>query len=450
MNALDVVRAWQAAVSGGDVDRACALSAPDIEVGGPGGTARGHQLVREWIARTGIELQPQRMFRRGELVVVEHRATWKLPDGSAGTKTIGTVFRVTGSLVAGVTRYDSLDQALNASAMTEADAIRELERVDVSRSVFDIHRDLSISTRARKPGPPVRIDGMTVGIETVTHDAPHAGEVHPDGDEILYIGSGRMRLQCDSNPDAPLELGPGDACIVPKGEWHRLSVVEPALLVHITPGPRGEYRPLKTAVGHHERMFRHEHAHKLDDPDREKWLPSAAIVQQLGLRPGMTVADIGAGTGYFAIPMAHAVAPGGKVFAVDMQPEMLDRLRARLQPGLPVVLVEGEATGTTLADHGVDLALYANVWHEFDDRAAALSEAARILKPGARIAILDWRPDVEQPPGPALEHRIAVADVEATLRTHGWKSEASRMVGSYSDLVVARPERHPARTESIE
>ncbi len=187
----------------------------------------------------------------------------------------------------------------------------------------------------------------------------------------------------------------------------------------------------------HERMFRHEHAHKLDDPEREKWLPSLVVVQQLGLRPGTSVADIGAGTGYFAIPMARAVAPGGHVFAVDMQPEMLDRLRARLEPGVPVVLVEGEAARTTLTDHGVDLAFYANVWHEFDDQAAVIAEAARILRPGGRIAILDWRPDVEQPPGPPLEHRIAAADVEGALRRGGWSVEAPRTIGMFSYLALA-------------
>jgi mannose-6-phosphate isomerase-like protein (cupin superfamily) len=121
--------------------------------------------------------------------------------------------------------------------------MNKIECVDVSRFILDIHRDLSVSTRARKPGPPERMDGMTVGIELITEDAPHDGEMHPDGDEILYLASGRMRLTGDSDPHVTIELGPGDACIVPKGEWHRLSVVEPALLVHITPGPRGEHRP---------------------------------------------------------------------------------------------------------------------------------------------------------------------------------------------------------------
>jgi hypothetical protein len=68
----------------------------------------------------------------------------------------------------------------------------KIERVDVARNVLDVHRDLSVSARVRKPGPPERIDGMTVGIQTVTQDAPHGGEMHPDGDEILHVISGRV------------------------------------------------------------------------------------------------------------------------------------------------------------------------------------------------------------------------------------------------------------------
>ncbi len=115
--------------------------------------------------------------------------------------------------------------------------------VDASHSSFDIHRDFSVSTRERQAGPPVRIDGVTVGIVTMEHDAPHGGEVHPDGDEILYVISGRLRVVGDSDPAHPLELGPGAACIVKKGEWHKVDVLEKTRLLHITPGPNGDHRP---------------------------------------------------------------------------------------------------------------------------------------------------------------------------------------------------------------
>jgi quercetin dioxygenase-like cupin family protein len=116
--------------------------------------------------------------------------------------------------------------------------------VDVSRYLFDIHRDLSVTTRAQRPGPPTRIDGMTVGIVTIENDAPHRGEVHPDGDEILYVVSGSLRVTGESEPDASIELHAGEACIVPKGEWHRVHVLEKTQLVHITPGPNSDHRPL--------------------------------------------------------------------------------------------------------------------------------------------------------------------------------------------------------------
>ncbi len=184
-------------------------------------------------------------------------------------------------------------------------------------------------------------------------------------------------------------------------------------------------------------MFRHENAHKLDDPERHKWMPTEPVLRRIGLRPGMRVADVGAGTGYFAIPMAQAVMPNGEVLAVEVQSQMLDRMRARLEPGLPIALVEGEATRTTLPAASVDVVLLANVWHEIDDRAAALTEASRILRPAGRIAILDWRTDVERPPGPPHDHRIAADDVTAMLASHGWAVECAEPIGTFSYLIVA-------------
>lgn len=119
-----------------------------------------------------------------------------------------------------------------------------IERVDADACAFDIHRDLRVEARVRKPGPPERIDGMTVGIVTMSHDAPHGGEVHPDGDEILYVISGRVRVTGDSAPEGALELGPGEACIVRAGEWHLVNILERTQLLHVTPGPRGDHRPL--------------------------------------------------------------------------------------------------------------------------------------------------------------------------------------------------------------
>jgi ubiquinone/menaquinone biosynthesis C-methylase UbiE len=185
-------------------------------------------------------------------------------------------------------------------------------------------------------------------------------------------------------------------------------------------------------------MFRHEHAHKLDDAERRQWLPPDDVVERLAVHSGMRVADIGAGTGYFALPLARAVGPLGTVFAVDVQPEMLDKLRSKLEASLPVQLVTGEATRTTLGDGSVDLAFLANVWHEIDERSAALVELARIVRPGGRVAILDWRADVESPSGPPIAHRIAAAEVERTLSKANWELvRPTQEIGPYHYLVIA-------------
>ncbi len=119
-----------------------------------------------------------------------------------------------------------------------------ISRVDASRFSFDIHRDLSVTPHERQPGPPQRMDGMTLGIIRMTESAPHGGEIHPDGDEILYVISGRVRVTSDSGTAEGLELGAGDACIVQRGEWHKVTVLEETELLHVTPGPNGDHRPL--------------------------------------------------------------------------------------------------------------------------------------------------------------------------------------------------------------
>ncbi|MCB9759461.1 MAG: cupin domain-containing protein [Alphaproteobacteria bacterium] len=117
-----------------------------------------------------------------------------------------------------------------------------IPRIDLSNTQLDIRRDFAITARARQPGPPRRVDGMTLGLVTMTADAPHGGEVHPDGDEALLVISGRLRVIGDSFPDAPVELGPGEGCVIPRGEWHVVQVIEPATFLHATPGPNGDHR----------------------------------------------------------------------------------------------------------------------------------------------------------------------------------------------------------------
>lgn len=189
-----------------------------------------------------------------------------------------------------------------------------------------------------------------------------------------------------------------------------------------------------------DRVFKHTHAHKLEDPERLKWLPPAAVLSRLHLPHGGRIADVGAGTGYFSIPIARAIGEDGKVFAVDVQQEMLDKLRGKLeQADSPqnISLHLGAASQLPVADDSVDLAFYANIWHELDDQDAALREAIRVARPKGKIAILDWRSDRESPPGPPQEHRISAETIVAFLQTHGCHQVSCYNVGQYGYIVTA-------------
>jgi len=121
-------------------------------------------------------------------------------------------------------------------------------------SVANIGRDGSMTITSAPPGPPRRIDGYTIGaIPLIDGPGPHGGEVHPDGDEFLYVVSGTMELILDDGDERAVGvetrilLQSGDAYVVPRGLWHRVESVEPSYLIHATPGPNGGHRPRKSA-----------------------------------------------------------------------------------------------------------------------------------------------------------------------------------------------------------
>jgi len=194
--------------------------------------------------------------------------------------------------------------------------------------------------------------------------------------------------------------------------------------------------------GHHvhQRRLRPEDAHKLERPERARWLPPDELLDRIGIGAGMVVADVGAGTGYFALPIARRVGERGRVVAVDASPDMLELLRAKLDDDpLAVELVHGEAERTGVADACADVVLFVNVWHEVDDRGAAAGEAGRLLRSGGRRVVVDWRDDASGPPGPPADHRLGMAAVETELRGWGWNVQAAEHIGEFSYLVIASP-----------
>jgi ubiquinone/menaquinone biosynthesis C-methylase UbiE len=185
-----------------------------------------------------------------------------------------------------------------------------------------------------------------------------------------------------------------------------------------------------------DKIFDVARAAQLDGPERADSLPSADVVAALKISESDIIGDIGAGTGYFAIPMAR-VAAKGKVYAVDLQRGMLQILQSKVSGLENLQLVEAGGEATTLGVNSCDLAFYANVWHEFEQRDKVIEEAIRILKSTGRIAILDWRPDVERISGPPLHHRVSISQVSSELAAAGLTVFSSENIGRYSWLVQA-------------
>jgi mannose-6-phosphate isomerase-like protein (cupin superfamily) len=119
---------------------------------------------------------------------------------------------------------------------------------DPSKQVVGLASTGEACFMVRTDGPPRRIDGYTVGAPIVTQDPPHGGEMHPDGDELLYVVSGRFNVSLELDAERrEVELRSGEALVVPAGVWHLVALQERGQLVHITPGPGGEHRPLPAA-----------------------------------------------------------------------------------------------------------------------------------------------------------------------------------------------------------
>lgn len=181
----------------------------------------------------------------------------------------------------------------------------------------------------------------------------------------------------------------------------------------------------------------------LDRPEREEEEQPDKALQAIGIRRGMVVADVGAGSGVMSFKMAKLIGSSGKVYAVDIQPEMLEILRARAKENkiTNVETVLGTDRDPKLPASTLDLILLVDVYHEFSHPQEMVDRMREALKPNGRLVLLEYRK--EDPSIPIRpEHKMSVAEVKAELEPEGLQFDQVIEVLPRQHILIFRPRKN--------
>jgi ubiquinone/menaquinone biosynthesis C-methylase UbiE len=180
---------------------------------------------------------------------------------------------------------------------------------------------------------------------------------------------------------------------------------------------------------------------RLESSQRAEWQKPDEVVRALALRPGQTACDVGAGPGYFTLRLARAVGAGGKVYAVDVEPRLIEALRRRLDSAriTNVTPLLAPPEDPTLPDAACDVVLIVDTYHHFPDGRAYLRRLRRALRPGGRVVNIDYdkRPT---PVGPPLDHRISRDDFLKEARSAGYRLREEVGFLPHQYFLVLEPE----------
>ena len=174
------------------------------------------------------------------------------------------------------------------------------------------------------------------------------------------------------------------------------------------------------AAAQHARLFPPEDLGLLEGPDRDAYQRPDQIMDALQIGEGSVVADLGAGGGWFTVRLARRVGPNGRVFAEDIQPQMIDAIKRRMErEGLRnVQAVLGTPVDPGVPAASLDAALMVDAYHEFEQPVTLLRNVARALKPTGLIGIVNYKKDGGGP-GPDMEARVDAEKVIADARAAG-------------------------------
>ena len=170
----------------------------------------------------------------------------------------------------------------------------------------------------------------------------------------------------------------------------------------------------------HARLFPPEDLGLLEGPDRDAWQRPDQVMDVLQIGEGSVVADLGAGGGWFTMRLSRRVGPNGRIYAEDIQPEMIEAIKRRVQrEGVRnVTTVLGTAVDPRISEGAMDAVLIVDAYHEMDQPVLLLRNLARTLKPNGVIGIVNFKKDGGGP-GPAMDERVEPAKVIADAKAAG-------------------------------
>jgi ubiquinone/menaquinone biosynthesis C-methylase UbiE len=160
----------------------------------------------------------------------------------------------------------------------------------------------------------------------------------------------------------------------------------------------------------------------LEDPKRDAYQKPDEVLRALALRPGEVVADVGSGSGYVALRLAAAVGSTGRVYAVDVDPDMVRHLNRRLRDTsiANVTTILSAPDDPLLADSSIDRFFICDTWHHIDDQAKYLALLKKMLRPGGEVVMIDFKKE-ETPMGPPLAMRIARDALVQQMQAAGFR-----------------------------
>ncbi len=180
--------------------------------------------------------------------------------------------------------------------------------------------------------------------------------------------------------------------------------------------------------------------------DHRAWYDPEDILDAIGVKPGSVCADLGCGVGTFTMPLARRAGKDGRVYAVDASVAALDMLKVK-KPGVTITTLRAELSETRLPTGSCDLVLLPFSLSYASGAGAILSEAARLLKDGGRVAVVEWRP-VPPPPGPPMSSRTRSDRMQRLLESHGFVNVKRVREGAVYYTLVAEKGKPSTRPQS--